>query len=217
MELLELKSVWDVVIQETIKANKIDEFVVAKSIKKDSKTVIAKIKRVMYLKFFLGGLTLVVSVLMAIGTFVIPEKFTFLESIFNVTENRIFLSTMIIFIGGMLTANYFAFKGIRLFNSSETNIKTSLEKFIKIMGRTIRLNIYSGAIFNAFAITWIFYAIAFKEELFNWNMKGFIVAIVPIVTFVVFYFWGRYEQKLKFGNYLDQLKDNLKSLEKENN
>ena len=57
MELLELKSVWDVVVEDTISKERVDEFVVEKSIKKDSKSVLAKIKRVMLFKFAFGGLS----------------------------------------------------------------------------------------------------------------------------------------------------------------
>jgi len=51
MELLELKSVWNAVIDESNPKDNIDRFVVEKSIKKDSKSVLGKIKRVMYFKF----------------------------------------------------------------------------------------------------------------------------------------------------------------------
>ena len=213
MELVELKSIWDVVIEDTISKESIDEFVVAKSIKKDSKTVLAKIKRVMYLKFIIGGFTLLVSVLMFIGSFIMPEKVIFLENIFDLTENRLFLLCIAVFILGMLTVNFLAFKEIKKFDRSTSTIKASLQKFVKIMEDTIKLNIYSGAIFNAMLFTWIFYATAFKDEPFSWEPKGYIVLAVPFVTFILLYFLGKYEQKLKFGNYVNQLKSNLKDIE----
>ncbi|MGB5820939.1 MAG: hypothetical protein WBG90_15745, partial [Saonia sp.] len=110
MELLELKSVWDVVVAETISKEHVDEFVVAKSIKKDSKTVLAKIKRVMYLKFSVGGLSVILCAALLTGSFIEPEKFTFYESFFDLTDNRIFLVTVIIFMLGMLSWNFRAFR-----------------------------------------------------------------------------------------------------------
>jgi hypothetical protein len=213
MELLELKSVWNAVVDETILNDNVDEFVVEKSIKKDSKSVLAKIKRVMYLKFSLGGLSLVICLLMLIGSFINPEKFTFYEAIFDLTDNQIFLSTIIVFLSAMLSWNFKAFREIKRFETRATTIKESLKKFIDIMGRTIRLNVYSGVAFNSIALGWICYLVN--------NKKGFIegtfqiillVILVAIVGAVVFYYLSRYEQKVKFGNYLNQLKSNLEDL-----
>lgn len=212
MELLELKSAWDIIIQETISKNSIDEFVITKSANSRSKTVLSKIKRVMYFKFIFGGLTLLSGIVMVAGLFIAPEKFIFLERIFNLNENRIFLSSVVLFVSGMLFANFLVFRGIINFNHS-INLKSSLQRFIKIMERTIKLNIYSGTIFNTAAITWVFYAFYFKGEPFLWGARLIVLAIVPFITFTAMYFWSRYEQQLKFGNYLNQLKSNLKDIE----
>lgn len=67
------------VVDETILKDNVDEFLVEKSLKKDSKSVLAKIKRVMYFKFSLGGLALVICVVMLIGSIIDPAKFTFYE------------------------------------------------------------------------------------------------------------------------------------------
>jgi NADH:ubiquinone oxidoreductase subunit 6 (subunit J) len=213
MELLELKSVWDTVINETTKKEQLTEFEVANTIKKDSKNALSKIKRVMYFKFIIGSLTLSISLLMLIGTFVIPEKVNFFEEFFNINENRIFLSSIIIFIGFMLSANYKPFIEIKQFNRSSENIKNSLKRFIVIMEKTIKINIYSGAIINSTLFTWVFYAVAFKTEPFSWNLKGFIFIAVPFITFSLFYLLGKYEQKIKFGNHLKKLKSCLKEIE----
>lgn len=214
MELLELKSIWDVVIQDTITRNSIDEFVVSQSTKKGSGAILGKIKRVMYLKFLLGGVTLAACISALIGLLATPEKFTFFQSAFTLLEQRIFLLNGVVFIMGMLAANYMAFREIKSFNHG-TDIRTSLRRLIRIMRRTIRLNTYTGAIFNAFTFTWIFYVMALRNEPFSWRIEVLIVAIVSFVTCILFYFLSRYEQKLKFGNYLKTLKENLESLEKE--
>jgi len=212
MELLELKSAWDVVVKYSISRDDVDEFVVTRIIMKDSKTALSKIKRVMYFKFIFGGFTLIVGAVMIIGLFVSPNKFIFLENIFSLTENKAFLSSVVLFMAGMLTANYQAFKEIARF-SYGVDLKSSLQRFIKIMTLTIKINIYSGAIFNSFALTWIFYVFAYRDELFKWNIKAFIVLTVSIVTFVGMYFLSRYEQKIKFGNHLNELKSQLKEIE----
>jgi hypothetical protein len=213
MELLELKSVWQAVVEDTIAKDKVDGFVVEKSIKKDSKSVLAKIKRVMYFKFSLGGLSVVICIAMLIGSFINPTKFTFYEKIFDETDNRIFLATIILFMVAMLSWNLRAFREIKQFETTTATVKESLKRFIGIMGQTITLNIYSGVVFNSIALGWIFY-------LLN-NRKGFaegtlqitlMVLAVIVISAVVFYFLSRYEQKIKFGNYLKQLKTNLKDL-----
>ncbi|HKL90156.1 MAG TPA: hypothetical protein VJ880_03130 [Allomuricauda sp.] len=213
MELLELKSVWSAVVDETISREKIDEDVVEKSIKKDSKSVLAKIKRVMYLKFLLGGLSLIVCGVMLTGSFIKPESFTFYEAIFDLADNQIFLTTVIAFLSGMLSWNFRAFREIKRFETRATSVKESLQRFIGIMGRTIKLNVYSGAAFNAMVLAWICY-------LAN-NKTGFVQGTFQIVGIVilalglgavVFYYLSRYEQMIKFGNYLNQLKSNLDDL-----
>ena len=213
MELLELKSVWEAVVDDTIAKDKVDGFVVEKSIKKDSKSVLAKIKRVMYFKFSLGGLSLVICIVMLIGSFINTSKFTFYEAIFDITDNRIFLATIILFMAAMLSWNFRAYREIKQFETSSATIKESLKRFIGIMGRTIKLNIYSGVAFNSIALGWICY-------LLN-NRKGFAEGVLQITLMVlaaivigavVFFFLSRYEQKVKFGNYLNQLKANLKDL-----
>lgn len=214
MELLELKSVWDVVVEETISKERVDEIAVEKSIKRDSKSVLAKIKKVMLFKFALGGLCLLLCLVMLIGSFVNPEKFTFYEGIFDITDNRIFLATIILFMVAMLSWNFKAFREIAYFETNASTVKQSLKRFIDIIARVIRFNIYFGVSFNSAAFGWICY-------LLN-NRKGYVDGILQITLMVfaavvfgavVFYFLSRYEQKLKFGNYLKQLMVYRKELE----
>jgi hypothetical protein len=213
MELLELKSVWSAVVDETISRDRIDEDVVEKSIKKDSKSVLAKIKRVMYLKFSLGGLCLVLCSAILTGSFVAPEKFTFYEFIFDLTDNRIFLATLIVFLLGMLTWNLRAFREIKRFETSAMSVKESLHRFIGIMVKTIKLNVYSETAFNAMALAWVCYLannkIGFANGIFQLVV---IIGLALGLGAVVFYYLSRYQQKIKFGGYLDQLKSNLDNL-----
>ncbi|MHA7059624.1 hypothetical protein ACWGOQ_0020525 [Aquimarina sp. M1] len=213
MDLLELKSVWSTVIDETILKDNVDEFILEKSIKKDSKSVLGKIARVMYLKFSLGGLSLVFCIAMLIGSFINPKQFRFYETIFDITDNRIFLVTGTVFLSAMLSWNFKAFREIKRFETSTSNVKESLKKFIDLMQKAIRLNIYFGTAFNAIALGWAWYLVN--------NKKGFIeetllitlmIILVIIVSIVLFYFLSRYEQKIKFGNYVGQLKSYLSDL-----
>ena len=214
MEILELKSVWNAVVEDTISKDSVDEFMVENSIKEDSKSVLTKIKKVMYIKFSIGGLSLIVCSAMLVGSFIEPEKFTFLESIFNLIDNRVFLATIIIFMSAMLSWNFKAFRAINLFETNSSNVKASLARFINIMGQTIKLNIYSGAIFNAMALGWIFYLINNKKSYITGTIETILITTSVFISGVVlFYFLSQYEQKIKFGNYLNQLKSNLEDLQ----
>jgi len=214
MELLELKSVWNVVIENTISKEHVDEFIVAKSIKKDSKSLLNKIKRVMYLKFFLGGLTLILCATILVGSFIKSENFTFYPSVFDIIDNRLFLVTIIVFMALMLSWNFKAFREINRFETTASSIKESLSKFIGIMGKTIQLNIYFGTVFNALALGWIFYLINNRKGFFEDSIEVILMtALVTAVGFMLSFFINRFEQKLKFGNYLNQLKSNLKYLD----
>ncbi|WP_411767290.1 hypothetical protein [Winogradskyella sp. A3E31] len=214
MELLELKSVWKAVVDETISKNNVDELVVEKFIKKDSKSVLVKIKRVMYFKFIFGTLTLLVCFVMLIGSYKNPEQFRFLEPLFSLIDNRIFLATIIVFMTAMLSWNFRAFREIKRFETKTTTIKESLKKFIDIMGKTIKLNVYSGVAFNSAAFGWIAYLVNNRNHFVEGTFKiTLLVVLVILFGAVVFYFLSRYEQKVKFGNYLNQLKSNLKDLD----
>lgn len=213
MELLELKSVWNAVVDETISKEKVDEFVVEKSLKKDSKSVLAKIKRVMYFKFIFGTLSLIGSLVMLIGSFINPEQFNFYEAIFDLTDNRIFLATIMVFMSAMLSWNFKAFRKIKGFEVRATSVKESLRKFIDIMARTIKLNVYSGVVFNSIVMGWVFYLLNNKRGFVEGTFSiALIVILVTIVGAVLSYYLSSYEQKVKFGNYLDQLKSNLGDL-----
>lgn len=214
MELLELKSIWKAVIEEAISKNKMDELIVEKSIRKNSKTVVAKIKRVMYVKFVIGGLSLVLCIYMLIGSFMEPENFTFYENIFDLTDNRIFLATFILFMSMMISWNFRAFREIKNFQTITTSVKESLGGVIGIMERTIKLNVYFGVLFNATALGWVFYLLNNKKDFFISTVEVVLAtASVFLLGGFLFYFLSIYEQKIKFGNYLNQLKLLLKDLQ----
>lgn len=213
MELLELKLVWNAVVDQTTSKDNFDELVLEKSIQRDSKSVLAKIKRVMYFKFIFGTLSLLGGGVMLIGSFLNPGQFMFYEPIFDLTDNRIFLATIIVFISAMLSWNFSAFREIKRFETRATSVKQSLGKFIDIMGRTIKLNVYSGAAFNSIALGWIFYLVNSKKGFVEGTFQiALIVILVTILGAVIFHYLSGYEQKVKFGNYLDQLKSNLNDL-----
>ena len=214
MELMELKSVWDAVLVDTISKERVDEFVVEKSIRKDSNSVLAKIKRVMYIKFSFGGLSLFICLMLLIGSYTSPTKFAFYENIFDVQDNRFFLAIAIIFLVGMLSWNFKAFREIKRFEARTKSVKESLTNFIGIMGKTIQLNIYSSVAFNSIAFGWISYLVNNRKGFVEDTLQITLIVIAVIaIGAVAFYLLSSYGQKVKFGNYLNQLKCSLKDLQ----
>ena len=213
MELVELKSVWEAVVEESISKDTIDVYGVEQTISKDSNSVLAKIKRVMYFKFLLGFFFLFLFLFLLLGSFLNPEKFTFYEAILDTQDNQIFLVTGILFITAMLSCNYRAFREIIFFEASASTVKESLRRFIGIMEKTIRLNIYISTAFDSIALGWIAYLVNKKAGLVEGAIQlSALVIVAALIGAVVFYFIAHFKQKVKFGNYLDQLKSNLEDL-----
>ena len=214
MELLELKSVWDAVVDDTLSKDTMDASGVAECIRKDSKSVLAQLKKAMYVKFSLGGLFLFVFLVLLTGSYLEPEQYTFYEAIFDVTDNRIFLGAGILFLTVMLSWNIRAFRAIRHFERSATSIKESLKRFIPVMNGTIQLNVYSSAIFDSIALGWICYLVNRKTGFVEGSFQiAGLVLLAVILGAIVFYSLARLKQKVKFGNYLNQLKSNLEDLD----
>jgi len=113
----------------------------------------------------------------------------------------------------MLSWNFRAFHEIKQFETKTTNIKVSLEKFIGIMVKTIKLNVYSSIVFNSVALGWIAYLVNNKKHFIEGTFQiMLLVLLVVIFSAIAFYFLSNYEQKVKFGNYLTLLKSNLDDL-----
>lgn len=213
MEFVELKSVWEAVVEESISKDTIDVYGVEQSISKDSNSVLAKIKRVMYFKFLLGFFFLFLFLFLLLGSFLKPGKFTFYEAILETQDNQIFLVTGILFITAMLSCNYRAFREIIFFEANASNVKESLRRFIGIMEKTIRLNIYISTTFDSIALGWIAYLVNKKAGLVEGAIQlSALVIVAATIGALAFYFVARFNQKVKFGNYLDRLKSNLEDL-----
>ena len=213
MELLELKSVWSIVAKETIKNHIIDDYVVKTTIQKDSKTTLSKIKRVMKLKLLMGSLVGILTLSFAILSIIKPNEITFFDFAFSPKEYTIFFIIMFLAMFFMVAHNFKAYKVISEFEKSSEDLKTALTKIIKVMKNAMKLNIYSDAFITPIVLTWIVYAKVFSTRDMTLKLGVIVLVIIPIATFLFSFFFQRFSQKLKFGNYVNQLKSYLKSLE----
>jgi len=212
MELIELKNIWQYA-NSTEEKESIEEGFVLKTIHKESSTEVSKIKNVIFFKLIFGGLVGIMTLLFSILSIIIPEKVTFFNSIFSPLEYTIFFSSMALSIGVIVFYNYKVFRAITKFQTSSVDIKDSLIRVIRVLENAISINIYSDALITPVMITWLVYAKVFSEKELTLGLGILVLVVIPILTFCISYFFQRYTQKLKFGNYIDRLKSYLKTLE----
>ncbi len=218
MELIELKMIWQSTNASTLERDFVEEHVVSKTIHKKSNTEISKIKRVMRFKLVFGSFISIMMILFAIVSILKPMKITFLNSIFSSPwEYTIFFSSMALSIGAMVFYNYKAFRVISKFQASSSNLMESLSQVIRVMENTMKLNVYSDAIMTPIIVTWITYMKVFNERGLTLKAEIIVLVIVPFLTFCFSYYFQRFAQKLKFGNYVNRLKSFLRTFEQEIN
>lgn len=213
MELAELQSVWNVVSEQTIAKYRIDENVVSGAIHKKSNTEIAKIKRALLLKLGIGSVVALIAFASAILAFLAPTDFNPLDIVFNPTETVIFYTSLALSISVMLFYNYRAFQKIKAFQSTTADLKSSLGTIVKTMQNVMTLNIYSDTFMSPILLTWGYYASVYKDQVFTWDLRALVLLLLPFVLGIFAYYFQRYMQQQKFGNYVDRLKEYLGELE----
>ncbi len=213
MELIELKSAWDLLQQDIVNNDKVEESKIVTSIHSKSKSEISKIKRVLYLKFVVALLSIVAAIGLALIS-IINTTFNPLDFIFSPFESATFFLIMALSISVMVYFNYKAYSQIKSVQSSSLNLKANLESFIGAMKNAIAFNIFSDTIMTPIIATWIYYAYAFKNHQLGFDLRTALLIILPFVIGVLSYFFQRFMQHLKFGKYLNRLSDYLNSLQK---
>jgi len=81
------------------------------------------------------------------------------------------------------------------------------------MEKVIRFNIYSDTMITPLVLTWATYAKVVSKTELDIPKTIAIFIVIPIVVGLISFIIQRYSQKKKFGNYVDQLRYNLQSLE----
>ena len=213
MELIELKSAWDLLQQDIVNNDKVEESKIVTSIHSKSKSEISKIKRVLYLKFVVALLSIVAAIGLALIS-IINTTFNPLDFIFSPFESATFFLIMALSISVMVYFNYKAYSQIKSVQSSSLNLKANLESFIGAMKNAIAFNIFSDTIMTPIIATWIYYAYAFKNHQLGFDLRTTLLIILPFVIGILSYFFQRFMQHLKFGKYLNRLSDYLNSLQK---
>jgi hypothetical protein len=136
-----------------------------------------------------------------------------LDFIFSPLESATLFVIMALSIGFVVYFNFQAYLQIKAVQSSSLNLKDNLKSFIDAMNKAVAFNIFSDAFMAPIIFTWLYYAYAFENHPLGFDLRTAILFILPLAIGLLSYFLQKYMQGLKFGQYLDRLKDYLDSLQ----
>ncbi len=213
MELIELKSAWELLQEDIVNKDIVEKETIERSIHSKSRSEISKIKRWLHVKFVIASLSLVGAVGLAIVS-VVNKTVNPLEFIFSPAESVIFYLIMAVAISVMAYFNYQAYSQIQAVQFSSYNLKENLACFIDAMKKAIAFNIYSDAFITPVILTWVYYAYAFRTHHPGFDLRTALLVILPVLIGFLSYFLQRFMQHLKFGRYLSRLGGYLESLQK---
>ncbi|NBC67094.1 MAG: hypothetical protein GVY07_15735 [Bacteroidetes bacterium] len=213
MDLMELKSAWNLLQQDVISNDTVEEKKIKTSVHSKSKSEIAKIKRALHIKFIIATVSIVFAAALAFLS-VINPALNPLDFIFSPIETAAFLGLMALSLASMVFLNLRAYSKIEAIESSALNLKENLQHFIDAMQTAIAFNIYSDVIISPIIFTWAYYAYAFRDQSLDFDGRTVLLFMLPILFGVFSYLLGKFIQNLKFGKYLDRLSSYLDSLQK---
>lgn len=213
MDIIELKSAWELLQRDVIKNDKVGENEIISSIHGKSKSEIAKIKRGLHLKFIIASLSIVGAIGLALVSIVSPS-INPLDAIFSPLESTAFFSVMALLVSIMVYFNYKAYSQIKAVQKSSLNLRDNLKSFINAMKKAIAFNILSDTLMTPVISAWIYYAYAFENHPLGLDLRTALLFVIPIAIGFISYFLQKLMQHLKFGKYLRRLNGYLESLQK---
>lgn len=213
MNLIELKSAWNLLQQDVITKDKVDEKKIMTSIHSKSKSEISIIKKGLQVKFVIASLSILFAGALAFLSLLKPALNP-LDFIFSPVESAAFLGLMALSLAAMVSFNLRAYSQIEAVETSAMNLKENLQHFIGTMNKAIAFNINSDVIITPIIVTWAYYAYAFRDHQLGVDLRTTLLFILPILVGFLSYLLGRFMQQLKFGKYLDRLSGYLDSLQK---
>jgi hypothetical protein len=212
MEIIELKSAWNLLQQEIITNDNVDEGKIINLLHSKSKSEISKIKRGLQLKFVIATLSSIVAIGLAIIAIVSPAQNP-LDFVFSPQESASFFLVMAITISIVVFFSVKAYMLIKTIQQSSLNLKDNLKTFIDAMKKAVALNIFSDTIMTPIIFTWVYYAYAFKNHSLGFDLRTALLFVLPIIIGLLSFFLQKLMQQLKFGKYLDRLSAYLDDLE----
>jgi len=213
MDIIELKSAWELLQRDVIKNDKVSENEILSSIHGKSKSEIAKIKRGLHLKFIIASLSIVGAIGLALISTISPS-INPLDAIFSPLESTAFFLVMALLVSIMVYFNYKAYSQIKAVQNSSLNLRDNLKNFIDAMKKAIAFNILSDTLMTPVVSAWVYYAYAFENHQLGFDLRTALLFIIPIAIGFISYFLQKLMQHLKFGKYLARLNGYLESLQK---
>ena len=213
MDIIELKSAWELLQRDVIKNDKVSENEILSSIHGKSKSEIAKIKRGLHLKFIIASLSIVGVIGLALISIISPS-INPLDAIFSPLESAAFFLVMALLVSIMVYFNYKAYSQIKAVQNSSLNLRDNLKSFIDAMKKAIAFNILSDTLMTPVISAWVYYAYAFENHQLGLDLRTALLFVIPIAIGFISYFLQKLMQHLKFGKYLRRLNAYLESLQK---
>ncbi len=211
MDTLDLKAAWQLLQQDIVKKDKVAESTIQQSLHQASQSEVSKIKRSLYLKFTIATFSILIVCSAGLATYFKPDLNP-LDTFFSSQESAIFYLMLLISIATMVYFNYQAYRQLHKLQQSTCNLREHLESLIHAMHRAMNFNIYSDTFMTPLFATWFYYAYAFKNHTPGFDSRTALLFILPASIGVLSYFLQCYMQKLKFGQYVNRLKQYLASL-----
>lgn len=212
MDIIELKSAWNLLQKDIISNDTVEESRIVVSIHGKSKSEISQIKKGLHLKFIIASLAIVVAIFLAVSSFLNPSLNP-LDFIFSSTESTTFYLIMAFSVSVMVYYNYQAYSQIKTIQLSSLNLRDNLNNFIETMNKAITFNIFSDALMTPIVFAWMYYAYAFDNKPLAVDLRTALLFILPISIGFLSYFSQRFMQHLKFGKYISRLHLYLVSLQ----
>jgi len=213
MELVELKSAWQLLERLEIPKDQVGETKIENTIHSKSVSEISNIKRNLHLKFSIASLAFLASIVLALLSFYKPVLNP-LQFIFSRSESALFFFAMALSMAFMLYFSYQVYARIHTIQTSALNLKENLQLFIDALKKTVTFNIWSDTILTPILASWIYYAYAFQNHSPGFDLRTALLLVVPLAMGFMAYFLEKYLQSLKFGKYIKRLSGYIGDLEK---
>lgn len=215
MEYEELLLAWEEVQVEDLQIMEPQEM--HQLIHRPSQLELAQIQRSLRLKFFIGGAALVVCLISATGSFFNTESLHYLEVEISSMKLQLFFWCIAISLSLMLAINHRAYRRLKNLQAKAHPLKEMLQEFIQAMEQAIQFNIFSDTLMTPIVLTLAYYMKAYEEIPFQWDLRAAFLLLLPLIIGTFSYYFQRYQQRLRFGQYLQRLKSLLESLEERDN
>lgn len=219
MELTDLKSIWDKVVEEDKTTYTLDEQDIKKMIAKKSNVLFSQITRELKMKRWFMGIVGITSVLLSSVYLLDTDDSYLFDNVFS----RVEMSLLTLFMGLLIVILFInivrSYRQMSMFQSSSSDLKTALSTSKKLLERIQKLAVFSDSFALPLVIGWYTYRKLFGEGAFVWDIRIFYVFLAATITLILIFLISRSMQRRKFGKYISRLQahiDDMQVLDEKN-